>query len=301
MVMKKLPTEFRNCLNPFCKKQFECRITSKQKYCSVSCASKEKIRSCDAGFKKGHKCWTEGLTKETDSRILKMSNKSTLTRKGIHFTKKRGNQFGANNPMYGKKHTEETKKKIGAVHRNKVVSKDTRELMRLNNLGCKNPMYGKQHSEETINKLKKINNGRVFSKELLKKMSDGQKKVWQNDVYAKKMIKLFHMSPNKTECCLMVIIELLLPDEYKFVGDGAVVFGGKCPDYINITGKNKIIELFGDYWHGKKKTGKENFEVERERIDHFYKHGYQTLIVWEHELKNTDKLKQKIIDFNCIK
>jgi G:T-mismatch repair DNA endonuclease (very short patch repair protein) len=65
-----------------------------------------------------------------------------------------------------------------------------------------------------------------------------------------------------------------------------------------VNGQKKIIELFGDYWHGKERTGKNKKGVEKERINCFAKYGYQTLIIWEHELKDINIVINKIVEFN---
>ena len=58
------------------------------------------------------------------------------------------------------------------------------------------------------------------------------------------------------------------------------------------------IEFFGDYWHtGKNIKEATPEEHEQNRINHFKKHGYNTLIVWENELSNIRKLSNKIISF----
>jgi len=62
------------------------------------------------------------------------------------------------------------------------------------------------------------------------------------------------------------------------------------PDFININGQKKIIELYGDYWHRN--------DDPQDRIDLFAKYGYQTLIIWEHELKNEVELKDKLQEFS---
>ena len=67
-------------------------------------------------------------------------------------------------------------------------------------------------------------------------------------IYKKQMIAN-HGRQNKAEKYLELILENLYPGEWKFVGDGQVRISGKCPDFININGEKKIIELFGDYWH----------------------------------------------------
>lgn len=64
-------------------------------------------------------------------------------------------------------------------------------------------------------------------------------------------------------------------------------------DFINCNGQKKIIELFGDYWHNRKEVKKRD----KKRIKTYAKYGYETLIIWEHELKNRKKLKNKILNF----
>ena len=49
----------------------------------------------------------------------------------------------------GRKHSEETKRKISESHMGKTYSDETIEKMRANNTGSGNPMYGKKHSVKT--------------------------------------------------------------------------------------------------------------------------------------------------------
>ncbi|MEK0338471.1 MAG: hypothetical protein QQN41_13665, partial [Nitrosopumilus sp.] len=94
------------------------------------------------------------------------------------------------------------------------------------------------------------------------------------------------------------------PNEYKFVGKGEFIIGGKCPDFINVNGQKKIVEMFGDFWHGNKYRflalgdSLSKKEHGQQRIKHFAKYGYKTLIIWEHELQNENKLKRKIVNFH---
>ena len=69
----------------------------------------------------------------------------------------------------------------------------------------------------------------------------------------------------------------------------------KNPDFIN-KNKDKIIEAFGSYWHTKKARVYE--ETEAGRIEYFKKYGFDTLIIWENELKNLDKVLEKIKNFD---
>ena len=63
------------------------------------------------------------------------------------------------NPMYGKKHSEETKKKMREAKKGKYV-------------GEKSPMYGKHHSTETRRKMREAHKGKHHSTETRKKLSD---------------------------------------------------------------------------------------------------------------------------------
>jgi len=115
---------------------------------------------------------------------------------------------------------------------------------------------------------------------------------------------------NSSEQQLLTIINhLTLP--YKYVGNGKFWIENKNPDFINIEQK-KVIELFGDYWRcnsprftdddiiirfGKTLLVKDIHSEDRERIKLFSDCGYQTLVVWESELKDIELLKSKLLEF----
>ena len=106
-------------------------------------------------------------------------------------------------------------------------------------------------------------------------------KLNQSLEFQKKRHKGIKTSPNKPEKFLNSIISKY---GFEYCGDGTFLVGLKNPDFVNKKTK-KVIEMFGDYWH------KEN-EVEP-RKKYFKEYGYETLIIWEHELKEPE-LKNKI-------
>ena len=67
---------------------------------------------------------------------------------------------GKNNPMYGRKQSEETKKKISAIHKGKKISTQQREKMSL-------VLKGRKRSEETKQRMKIANKKR-------ERLSNGQ-------------------------------------------------------------------------------------------------------------------------------
>lgn len=85
---------------------------------------------------------------------------------------------GELNPMYGKKHSEETLKKISQSRKGKCVGED-------------NPYYGKHHSKEIIDKILKSRSWYVPSEETIKRIAESnKKKVVQYDLENNNLIKI---------------------------------------------------------------------------------------------------------------
>lgn len=206
----------------------------------------------------------------------------------------------------GKSHTEERKKKISQTLKGRpsgMKGKHHTEYWKRNH---KKFMEGNQfrkgisHTEETKRKLSEANKGKSCnkgikhtiesnkkrSKTMIGKNIASTKKLWQCPDYVKKQMRSRGVAPNKIELHLQSILNELYPNDFKYVGDGEVIIAGKCPDFININGKKQIIELFGDYWH--------RGEKEEDRIKIFEPYGYKTLVIWERELKDIDKLAAKL-------
>lgn len=95
---------------------------------------------------------------------------------------------------------------------------------------------------------------------------------------------------NRPEKILHDILDELYELEWAYTGDNRPEnkIGNLIPDFINIKRK-LIIEHFGDYWHHED-------EILGKRA-HYRKHGFKTLIIWEHELKNRNKVINKIKKF----
>lgn len=92
-------------------------------------------------------------------------------------------------------------------------------------------------------------------------------------------------NPTKPEILLSELFqELGLP--FRYVGGGEIWLGNRNPDFINTSDKKQVIELFGSYWH----TEPEIIT----RTEHFKQHGFETLIIWDSELKDIDKVIEKV-------
>ena len=135
--------------------------------------------------------------------------------------------------------------------------------------------------------------GALKASKVKKKIHCKVKEIWQDEKYVRQQIKARNVKQNKLETFLEKYLNKILPNEYKFVGDGEFILGGKNPDYINTNGQKKLIELYGDYWH--------KGQNPQDRIDYFRKFGFDTLVIWESELENLCSVKNKILQFNNVK
>jgi len=174
----------------------------------------------------------------------------------------------------------------------------------LNPTGKKSSNFGKRPSNKTRRKMSKSHGGRgIFKHERLPKCVDCGKEL--GDYRSERCLSCstknqhsknafnYRRKINKPESLLKKLLNKTLPNEYRFVGDNKIVIGSFNPDFVNVKGEKKIIELYGDYWHKREEV----IERDIRRIKVYKNHGYKTLIIWEKELKNLDKVKTKILKF----
>lgn len=253
---------------------------------------------------------SKGKTKENDPGVRAISEKLKGRTKENDPSKKAMAEklarlyIGANHHRFGK--TKENDMSI------KAQSEKMKGRTKDNNSGMKamsekrkgrtkeNDTGIKAQSEKITGRTKENDSGyKIISEKLtgrtkeeykyLQKHSENMKEKWQESEFVTKQMQARCVMPNKQEVKLSDILNELYPGEWKFVGDGQVIIAGKCPDFINVNGQKKIIELFGDYWH--------KGQDPQDRKDIFKEFGYDTLVIWERELKNHSELKFKIHKF----
>lgn len=69
-----------------------------------------------------------------------------------------------------------------------------------------------------------------------------------------------------------------------------MMLGGKIPDIVNVNGQKKVVELWGTYWHRDQNPD--------DRIALFRPFGWDTLVVWEKELKDRPALEARLQEFH---
>ena len=177
-----------------------------------------------------------------------------------------------------------TKRTVSLRRAAKKRWKNPEERIRIGNIFralWKDPEYRIKNSKSMSRSKSMTNNPNVI---------EARKKKWKDPEYVAKQMKSRGVKPNKLEKHFEKFLNNLYPNEWKFVGDGQLIIGGKCPDFVNVNGKKKLIEFWGDYWH--------KGQNPQDRIDKFKPFGWDTLVVWEKELKDIDKLKIKLKKFH---
>jgi hypothetical protein len=229
----------------------------------------------------------------------------------------------------GKHHTEESKQKSREKHLNKKHKPETIKLLsEISSNYWKKPGTREKQSRKLTGWWKDpINKSEVLGRRKVSEESKEKNRIKSLEMWAipgfkelqiEKLIKrwadysidrkneiiskIFSSAgkhPNKKETFLFNFTDSLFPSDYKLNTRAEVlVLGGKVPDIVNVNGQKKLIEHFGTFHHGEEKTGNTKEQEEKQRVDYFKQLGWDTLIVWENELKDLEKLKTKLIEFH---
>ena len=76
---------------------------------------------------------------------------------------------------------------------------------------------------------------------------------------------------------------------FQYVGNGQLWIGMLNPDFAAIDSTKRLVEMFGCYHHGCQRCfpgSKVKGIPLHQRLSTFRKYGYDTLIIWQHELKD---------------
>jgi Zn-finger protein len=198
----------------------------------------------------------------------------------------------------GYKHSEKTKEKMRKtfwsthVRKSENFCKCGKKISQLAK-SCKSCCkIGKKFSLEHKKKiaLAKSGNKNPAKQQWVKdKIRNTLKNKWKDPIFVKNLNKRKSGKINIPEKKLQKFLKYLFNKDYKYVGDGKYWIVRFNPDFVN-KDKKLIIELFGDYWHNRKGMK----ERDALRIKIFKKYNYKTLVIWEHELDNINKLLFKL-------
>jgi len=119
--------------------------------------------------------------KFTEEKRKKIRNRCILEKSHLRFPDTKGE----NHPMYGKKHTEETRKKLSTKRRNRITTEETKKKM-------SDSHKGKKLSEDHKRKLSESNKGVKRKQETKDRISSAKKgcKPWNYDTLKKIILQI---------------------------------------------------------------------------------------------------------------
>lgn len=180
---------------------------------------------------------------------------------------------------------------IVAERKGKPLSKEHREAVAAaNRLAPK--FSGKRHTECAKARISKSLSGQSRSQEFKELQSERSKRTWQNPERIKKgwnALKAAKTFPNGAERKLLSILNDAYPGSFRYVGDGAKVIGGFCPDFECVTNNKLLVEMYGTYWH------RNTQERDTKRISYLESKGYTVVVIWQHELDDVDLVVSRVL------
>jgi len=191
------------------------------------------------------------------------------TRQKMRETRK-GTNIGEANPMYGKRYTDEEKR---------------RQSERLRGIPHNVSDEGKERIKQAViesHYWRKENDPNYIEKQL--------RNIWDNSE--------LKVSPLEEE--LISILEEILSGIYEYNGnfESKVMVNGCIPDFVNVN-FNRAIEPYSVYWKELNHGSVEIYKTERE--EKFRQVGWEVLFIEEGEFKDRDSLIEKILDFEGVK
>jgi len=193
---------------------------------------------------------------------------------------------GASNSMYGRKLSDLTKQ---------LISKSVKRAL-------SKPAWKEAQSQRGRRNMQ--------DPDYIAKLRSAGKRLWEDPGYRDRVLtglresmpyrKYQSKKPNRPESQLLGLLDTNFPEEWRYTGDGSFTLGYYIPDFVNCNGKKLVIELFGEYWHGKR--GKKKRQVkwdktEEGRKEVYKSFGFDCLVIWGDELKDPEKVIAKVRSF----
>ena len=188
------------------------------------------------------------------------------------------------------------KEMASKVNKDRIVSPETRLKISLANKGS-------HRTEEVKHRFSLSRKGRVpwnkgkkmnFSEDWYSKHKLTLEQRNSDPAFQRRRLKACNQKPNKQETKLITLMQVNdLP--FRYVGDGSVIIGTKNPDFIH-EWDCKLVELFGEYWHGR--VMQREYSSAEGRQEYFQRFGYKSLILWDFELKSPELVLGKLREFS---
>lgn len=111
-----------------------------------------------------------------------------------------------------------------------------------------------------------------------------------------KALKHVGRKPTNLEKDLISLLYSRLPDTYKYVGDGKFWIENANPDFINVNGYKKAIEIYSPYWKIRDYGSVLNYQRQRRLL--FSKYGWDVMFIEaSRKIENPNEVINNIISF----
>lgn len=201
----------------------------------------------------------------------------------------------------------EIKQLVSDKLKNRVFSDSHRKLISLNNCGRRKKgktyeeIYGALKATQLKNLYSTQRTGTTRSKETKEAMGQIRHAAWKNGMYEHSIDKIrdkmiarlqtgvYNLKPNNVEKKVIAYIEQNnLP--FKFVGNGKFWIENVNPDFVNVNGEKKAVEVNGCYWHNcpihfPVKGYRSSIDRDEHKENVYKKYGWTVTTLWEHDIK----------------
>jgi len=235
--------------------------------------------------------WYNKEGTKVGGRLSVQRNKATIVRMANKLGLKwQRDMSGKNNPMFGKKQKKETKLLIGTKNKGNSYAKGSKhpKLAELNRsrIGIPLKKEAKEKQRKSILTYWESPEGEKQKINLSEKNKQWAKENPEEKI---KAAKKGHKSCPRISSLEKKTQNILETLNANFISQYEYKLG--FADFL--IKPNLIVFVDGNYWH--------NFphgtEKDKKQTDWLKNNSYKVLRIWEHELKNTEKVKKKIIKF----
>lgn len=246
----------------------------------------------------------ERRLKQTESLCKYWSNNEQQKQRFSEMLKEQHKDKELKNKRIAKLHIDEAKRLIGLRKSYKNIEVIEKHKMAMINR-YKDPNEREKTRQTTINRyqnpLERIRTSetskRMWAENPKKRQALSQEMIirWSNPEYKGRVVrntaKAQHKSPNIPETIIINILDTYFPNEWDFIGcNHNIDIDGKRPDFKHKY-HNWIIEHFGDYHHTSKNKRIKDHQTYEGRVKFLTERGYNTLILWEHDVKSLPSIE----------
>ena len=207
---------------------------------------------------------------------------------------KTAKERGVGKWMLGKTLSAETKAKISAAGKGRVVSQKTREKIGDANKGSKNGMYGKSCRDfmSDVEYDQYIINLSKSKKEWWKNYSQEKKDKWILRLKEQRKYQVLPVKDTSIEIKIREFLDELSISykQHKYIED--IDHGYQCDFFLEEY--NMVIECDGDYWHNYPHYR----DIDLIRTQELLEQKYRVLRLWERDIKKMgiDEFKQHLAE-----